>query len=279
VTFGISSEVAYGVAVDSLNRVLVAGDALNPAFNDFAVARLTAAGALDSSFDSDGRQTVAFGALDDIAYGVAVTSSNQVVVAGSSEYDGKVFTLARLTGDTTTAVAQVNDGSIQRSRVTSLTVRFSSQVTFSGAPEQAFTLVRTGGGAVNFVASVSVEFGGTVVVLNTFTGPETEFGSLRDGRYTLTALSSQISAGGQALDGDANGTPGGDFVFGDEQGLYRFFGDYNGDRHVDIADFGLFSQSIFNSTNYIAAFDFNNDGHIDIADFGQFSLRLFTVLP
>jgi uncharacterized delta-60 repeat protein len=279
VTFGISSEVAYGVAVDSLNRVLVAGDALNPALNDFAVARLTAAGALDSSFDSDGRQTVAFGALDDIAYGVAVTSSNQVVVAGSSEYDGKVFTLARLTGDTTTAVAQVNDGSIQRSRVTSLTVRFSSQVTFSGAPEQAFTLVRTGGGAVNFVASVSVEFGGTVVVLNTFTGPETEFGSLRDGRYTLTALSSQISAGGQALDGDANGTPGGDFVFGDEQGLYRFFGDYNGDRHVDIADFGLFSQSIFNSTNYIAAFDFNNDGHIDIADFGQFSLRLFTVLP
>jgi hypothetical protein len=30
---------------------------------------------------------------------------------------------------------------------------------------------------------------------------------------------------------------------------------------------------------YIAAFDFNGDGHIDIADFGQFSIRFFTLLP
>jgi hypothetical protein len=98
----------------------------------------------------------------------------------------------------------------------------------------------------------------------------------------LTALSSQISAGGQALDGDANGTPDGEFVFGEAQGLFRFFGDINGDRHVDIADFALFSAT-FNlstgQTGFLAAFDFNGDGHIDIADFGQFSVRLFTVLP
>src|SRR5262249_3460382 len=168
------------------------------------------------------------------------------------------------------------------SRVTSVTVRFSGAVTFSGLPEQAFTLVRTGGGAVSFVANVSVVNGGTVVVLTNFTGPETDFGSLRDGRYTLTALASQISADGQALDGDANGTPGGDFVFGDAQGLFRFYGDLNGDRHIDIADFAIFSNS-FNSstgqTNYLAYLDFNGDGHIDIADFGQFSIRFFTVLP
>jgi hypothetical protein len=132
---------------------------------------------------------------------------------------------------------------------------------------------------VTFAASASVVNGVTVVTLNNFSGGETEFGSLRDGRYTLTALASQISAGGQALDGDANGIPGGDFVFGDAQGLFRFFGDINGDRHVDIADFGLFSISIFNPGNYNAAFDFNNDGHIDIADFGQFSVRLFSPLP
>ena len=158
-------------------------------------------------------------------------------------------------------------------------MRFSGQVTFSGTAEQAFTLMRTGGGAVTFTANVSVEYGGTVVTLTNFTGQETEFGSLRDGRYTLTALSSQISAGGQALDGDANGSPGGNYVFGDQQGLFRFFGDINGDRHVDIADFGLFSSSIFNPANYIAGFDFNHDGVIDIADFGQFSIRIFTPLP
>jgi len=70
-----------------------------------------------------------------------------------------------------------------------------------------------------------------------------------------------------------------DYTFGDAQGLFRFFGDINGDRHVDIADFGLFSQSIFNSANFNAAFDFNGDGVIDVADFGQFAIRMFTVLP
>jgi uncharacterized delta-60 repeat protein len=279
VAFGAFNELAYGVAIDSLNRVFVAGYTFNGSNGDFAVTRLTAAGALDSSFDGDGKQTMAFGAENERANGVAVSSAGQVVLAGESDNYGQVFAVARLTGDTTVAVAQVNDGSIQRSRVTSITVRFSSIVAFSGPTANAFTLVRTGGGAVNFTANVSVENGGTVVVLTNFTGSETEFGSLRDGRYTLTALASQISASGQALDGDADGAPGGNFVLGDAQGLFRFYGDINGDRHVDIADFGLFSQSIFNASNYIASFDFNGDGHIDIADFGQFAIRIFTVLP
>jgi hypothetical protein len=66
------------------------------------------------------------------------------------------------------------------------------------------------------------------------------------------------------------------------QGLFRFFGDINGDRHVDVADFGLFS-STFNlgtgQTGFPAAFDFNSDGHIDIFDFGQYSIRFFTTIP
>jgi hypothetical protein len=72
------------------------------------------------------------------------------------------------------------------------------------------------------------------------------------------------------------------YSFGDAQGLFRFFGDINGDRSVDIGDFGLFSSTYgVNSTQagFISAFDFNNDGVIDIADFGQFSIRIFTVLP
>jgi Calx-beta domain/Dockerin type I domain len=176
----------------------------------------------------------------------------------------------------------VNDGSAQRSRVTSLTVTFSTTVSFAGAVENAFTLTRNGGSSVTFTASASTIGGETVVTLNNFSGSATDFGSLADGRYTLTALASQISAGGQALDGNGDGTPGDDYTFGESQGLFRFFGDINGDRHVDIADFGLFS-STFNlstgQTGFLAAFDFNNDGHVDILDFGQFSLRIFTTLP
>jgi hypothetical protein len=91
-----------------------------------------------------------------------------------------------------------------------------------------------------------------------------------------------ISAGGQPLDGDANGAPGGNFVFGDADGLYRFFGDFNGDRNVDIADFAMFSGTYGLTSmqaGFLSAFDFNGDGVIDIADFGQFAIRIFTVLP
>jgi hypothetical protein len=176
----------------------------------------------------------------------------------------------------------INDGTAQRSRVTSLTVTFDMPVTFATTPTAAFTLSRIGGGSVAFTATANVVNGQTVVTLSNFSGGETQSGSLADGRYTLTALSSQISVFGQALDGDNNGTPGGDYVFSDSQGLFRFFGDINGDRHVDIADFGALSAAFgtsFGQAGFLSYLDFNNDGQIDIADFGQFSVRFFTVLP
>jgi hypothetical protein len=159
---------------------------------------------------------------------------------------------------------------------------FGSLATFTGSLQNAFTLIRTGGGAVSFTATASTIGGRTVVTFNNFTGPETEFGSLRDGRYTLTALANQINVNGVPLDGDGDGTPGGNFVFGDAQGLFRFFGDYNGDRHVDIGDFGLFATTYGLHTGqpgFNAAFDFNGDGQIDVADFSQFSIRFFAMLP
>src|SRR5439155_4261921 len=129
------------------------------------------------------------------------------------------------------------------SRIASLKFTFSLEISFAGPVASAFTLTRNGGGLVNFTATASVVSGMTVVTLGNFTGAETQFGSLADGRYTLTALASQISSAGIALDGNGDGTPGGNYVVGDAQGLFRLFGDANGDRRVDIADFGIFSTS------------------------------------
>ena len=280
IVFGSPGEdLAYGVAVDSHDRIVLAGSTFTN--HDFAVARLTPAGSLDGSFDGDGKQVVDFGGRD-TAYAVAIASSDRVVIAGLSINNGQLLTLARLTGDNLVATAQVNDGTAQRSRVTSLTVRFSDQVTFSGSPDQAFTLTRNGGGAVSFTATVSVLNGETVVTLDHFTGAETEFGSLADGRYTLTALASQISAGGQALDGDNDGVPGGNFVFGDAQGLFRLFGDVNGDRTVNGFDFGFFKDAFgtqVGNSYYLSYLDLNGDGVINGFDFGQFKLRFGTSLP
>jgi glucose/arabinose dehydrogenase len=195
---------------------------------------------------------------------------------GNNGVVGRVVAAPRVTGTV------VNGGAVQRSRVTDITLSFNAQVTFPSGVGNAFTLTRNGGGAVSFTANSSIVNGVTVVTLSNFTGGEAESGSLRDGRYTLTAIATGITHGGMNLDGDNNGTPGGNFVFGDAQGLYRFYGDINGDRNVDISDFGPFSGTFGLSTGqagFISAFDYDNNGVIDIADFGQLSIRIFTVLP
>jgi uncharacterized delta-60 repeat protein len=281
IDFAGAGDSAYGVAVDSLDRVVVSGYSFNGRDFDFAVGRLTPAGVMDSAFNGSGQQIISF-AADPYGTAIVVDSANRVIIAGESNYLGQTFGVTRLTGDTTNAVAVVNDGSAQRSRVTSLTVRFSGQVTFSGSPDQAFTLLRNGGGAVSFTATVSVQNGGTVVLLDHFTGSETEFGSLADGRYTLTALASQISAGGQALDGDADGTPGGNLVFSDAQGFFRLFGDLNGDQTVNGFDLGFFRNAFGTQTgdpNYLSYLDLNGDGVINGFDLGQFRTRFGAMLP
>jgi Dockerin type I domain len=169
----------------------------------------------------------------------------------------------------------VNDGAAQRSRVTSLQVTFSAQVSFAGPVANAFTLMRTGGASVNFQASASVINGVTVVTLNNFTGAETDtFGSLNDGRFTLTALASQITANGQQM--------GSNYTFGDAQGLYRLFGDVNGDQTVNGFDLGFFRNAFgtqAGDANYLSYFDLNGDGVINGFDLGQFRTRFGTMLP
>jgi uncharacterized delta-60 repeat protein/uncharacterized repeat protein (TIGR01451 family) len=83
--FGTSNAIAYAVALDSQGRIVVAGDSGDPSF-DFAVARYTPTGSLDSHFGSGGLVTTNIGAMADYARGVAVDSQDRIVVAGTS-YD------------------------------------------------------------------------------------------------------------------------------------------------------------------------------------------------
>jgi hypothetical protein len=203
-----------------------------------------------------------------------------LIVAQASFYVGKLLNNTAPAAAPHVTSTQVNDGNAQRSRVTSLRVTFDTQVTFSGNDTTgAFTLTRNGGGAVSFSASASVVGGVTVVTLSNFTGSETDgFGSLNDGRFTLTALASHITANGQPL-GGGTGT---NYTFTDAQGLFRMFGDYNGDANVNGLDLGFFRGAFGTASgdpNYIAFFDFNGDGAINGFDFGQFKLRFGTSLP
>jgi hypothetical protein len=167
----------------------------------------------------------------------------------------------------------IDNGAAQRSRVTDLTVTFSTQVSFATTPAAAFALARISDGAsVSFSTSSTVINGVTVITLNGFGGLASNAGSLADGRYTLRVWASQVSAGGQPLDGNGDGTGGDDFVLvgTPTNGLFRLFGDANGDGTVSASDFIQFRLAFGGSGSI---FDFDGDGAVAASDFIQFRLR------
>lgn len=163
----------------------------------------------------------------------------------------------------------VNDGSDQRSMVNSLTVTFDGHVT---ADAGAFDLSRPDGSLVGLTVATSVVGGRTVAVL-TFTGPDLIGGSLADGGYTLTVRADQVhDRWGRELDGDADGSAGGDRA----DTFFRLFGDSDGDGDVDGQDRDHFRAAFgaaVGDPGYRWYFDFDGDGDVDGRDNGQFNRR------
>ena len=100
----------------------------------------------------------------------------------------------------------------------------------------------------------------------------------------MTVLGGAVSdaALGWGLDGNGDGSPGGDYVspadtyHGNGLHLYRLFGDVNGDGVVDTTDLGQL-RSAFNSNSgnasYLSYLDADNSGAVDFQDLGQFRSR------
>jgi hypothetical protein len=165
----------------------------------------------------------------------------------------------------------INDGSAQRSRVTGLTVNFDSLVTLPALPAGAFQLQRQSDGKlVDLTANVVNTT--TTSVTFTFNGALSEFGSLQDGRYTLTAFGAQVSNFVGSLDGNGDSVPGDDYVLASNgsTGVFRLFGDVNGDGTVSANDLIAFRQYF---GGFLFAFDFDGDGSVSANDFLQFRLR------
>ena len=160
----------------------------------------------------------------------------------------------------------VDDGSAQRSSVRSITVNFDSAVVFDAG---AFERKDDQNNSVDVTTSVAPGTLTNQVVL-TFTGTGSQFGSLVDGSYTLTVLSAKVrDASGLLLDGDKDGSSGGDAV----DDFYRLYGDMNGDGTTNFTDFASFLLPSFGSADgdadYRAGLDYNNDGRVNFADFAS----------
>ena len=100
-TIAFDHGVASAVAVSSSGKIVVAGRANVASDQDFAVARLNSNGSLDSTFDGDGKKTIAFdlgGSNNDQANAVKIQSDGKIVVAGSARVSFGVsdFAVARL---------------------------------------------------------------------------------------------------------------------------------------------------------------------------------------
>ena len=155
----------------------------------------------------------------------------------------------------------INDGSIQRSIIRSITITFDTLVTVDNG---AFTLVRGDGLSPAKTRTVTTVNGESAVTL-TFSGSGTAYGSLGDGIWTLKVLRSRIHRADDrtvVMDADYAST------------FHRFFGDSDGDRDVDDTDQAAFN-SAFGHTDAasLATFDFDHDGDVDAADRNKFNKR------
>ncbi len=84
-----TTDVATGVAISSSGKIIVAGTSNG----DFAVARYATGGALDTSFDTDGKVTTDISGVDS-GLALAIGIDEKIIVAGSANA-GADFALAR----------------------------------------------------------------------------------------------------------------------------------------------------------------------------------------
>jgi uncharacterized delta-60 repeat protein len=105
---GSSYDEGRSVAIDSSGNIVVAGYADNGSGSDFALARYTSTGILDTNFGTGGKVVTDIGSSYDYGNSVAIDSSGNIVVAGYADNgSGSDFALARYTS---TGILDTNFG-------------------------------------------------------------------------------------------------------------------------------------------------------------------------
>ena len=171
--FGHGNDYAYGVAVQSDGKIVVAGTVADASSSDFGVARYNTNGTLDNTFGSDGKVSTGFGATDG-ANAVALQSDGKIVAAGFTNSSG---------GDDDYALVRYNtNGTLDNS--------------FSGDGKVIF-----GFGFGDDVASaVGIQTNGKIVIAgNAYDGNTIDFGVAR--LNTNGSLDNTFSGDGMTLTG------------------------------------------------------------------------------
>ena len=83
-SIGSGAEIAYSVVLQSDGKIVAAGYSHNGTNTDFAVVRYNTDGSLDTTFDTDGKQTTAIGSGAEVANSVVLQGDGKIVAAGYS---------------------------------------------------------------------------------------------------------------------------------------------------------------------------------------------------
>ncbi len=171
------NDYIYDMALDSSGNIVVAGVSETAGNDAFLIGRLTTAGAMDTTFDTDGRRVTDISVGDDQAQGLAIQSDGKIVAGG---YSGADFAVVRYTttgaldatydsdgiittnlggADAGNAVALRADGKLLVAGQTGQALAVASYGT-DGTPDLTFGATSTLGGTVGYTE------GGSAVVLD-----------------------------------------------------------------------------------------------------------------
>ena len=163
-----SGAASYSVVVQSDDKIVVAGYYNNVGNADFAVVRYNADGSLDTTFDSDGKQTTAIGSGADVGRSVALQSDGKIVIAGYSNNgvnddfavvrynnDGSLDTSFDVDGKKTIAIGSGNEVAY------SVTVQSDGKIVAAGYATSAvyneFAVIRFDRTAINLSSWVGAQ--------------------------------------------------------------------------------------------------------------------------
>jgi hypothetical protein len=200
----------------------------------------------------------------------AMPTTANVGLAASANFNSQLTSATFANVNASTVVApvvsgfQVNDGSVQRSMVDSLTVTFNEPVTLSAGAITLNLLSQTGGASTPMSFTLTPSSGASTTFVLTFTSPSYIGGSLPDGAYEVI-----VSAGGVTSGQGQNMSATQDFTF------FRLYGDFEGNGTVNGDDFTTLATLLGKQTNsnnwYV---DYDGDGLITGDDFTALISRL-----
>jgi uncharacterized delta-60 repeat protein len=230
-----ANDVLNSSVLQSDGKIVVAGSSNN----NFAIARYTTSGVLDSSFDTDGANPVDFGSTD-AAYAVAVQSDGKIVAAGAS---GGNFALARVNSNGPWDTTFDSDGRVTTDLLSideayAIAIQSDGKIVLAGKSNDDFAVAR-----YNSDGSLDTSFNALGAIPGTLT---TDFGSAEeirsiaiqsDGKIVVAGSSGVFTPDVAVARYNTNGTPDTSFD-GDGKVTVDFNGDADWANSVSIQSDG-----------------------------------------